>query len=60
MDQSTGAVVGAANMTYPDVKAMLPYSRTGTVAGNGIYGIATTSTVIVVGYYTKDCSKAWK
>jgi hypothetical protein len=60
MDQSTGAVVGSANMTYPNVNAMLPYSRTGTTAGNGIYGIANNINGYFVGYYTKDCTKAWE
>ncbi len=60
MDQTSGAVVAAANITYPTVNAMLPWSRTGTVAGDGIYAIANNVNNYFVGYNTKDCTKAWE
>ena len=60
MNQNTGAVVGSANLTYPTINAMLPWSRTGTVAGDGIYGICNNINGYFVGINTKDCSKAWE
>ncbi len=60
MNQDTGAVVGSANLTYPTINAMLPWSRTGTVAGDGIYGICNNVNGYFVGINTKDCSKAWE
>ena len=60
MNQNNGAVVGSANLTYPTINAMLPWSRTGTVAGDGIYGICNNVNGYFVGINTKDCSKAWE
>ena len=60
MNQDTGAVVGSANLTYPTINALLPWSRTGTVAGDGIYGICNNINDYFVGINTKDCSKAWE
>jgi len=60
MNQENGAVVGSANLTYPTINALLPWSRTGTVAGDGIYGICNNINDYFVGINTKDCSKAWE
>ncbi|MGD6852123.1 MAG: hypothetical protein ACQCN6_08700 [Candidatus Bathyarchaeia archaeon] len=60
MNQDNGAVLGSANLTYPTINAMLPWSRTGTVAGDGIYGICNNVNGYFVGINTKDCSKAWE
>jgi len=60
MDQDTGAPLGAANITYPAVNAMLPYTRVSTVAGDGVYAIDNLVNYYVVAYNTKDCSKAYE
>jgi len=60
MDVNTGQWLGAANITYPQSNAMLPYTRVSTVFGDGIYAINNLVNYNVVAYHTKDCSKAWE
>jgi len=60
MDITTGKQLGAANITYPQSKAMLPYTRVSTVFGDGIYAIDNLVNYYVVAYNTKDCTKAWE
>jgi len=60
MDVNTGAWLGAANITYPQSNAMLPYTRVSTVFGDGIYAINNLVNYNVVAYKTKDCTKAWE
>jgi len=60
MDITTGKQLGAANITYPQSNAMLPYTRVSTVFGDGIYAINNLVNYNVVAYNTKDCTKAWE
>ncbi len=60
MDQDTGAQLAAVNVTYSQTNSMLPYTRIGTVSGDGIYAFVNLVNYDVIAYNVKDCSKAWE
>jgi len=60
MDAMTGKELAKVNITYPQVNAMLPFTRVSTVYHNGLYMINNLVNNYIVGYKVSDGTKAWE
>ena len=59
LDAFTGQYLGATNITYPGTKALLPWTREMSGAGDGLYIMGNDVNMDVVAYNARTCTKAW-